>query len=117
MKNEENKLPQIMVEHYLERLVDQFFKILPIWESGEPSLKDFMVSLQAELLGFQELMVAIDNDPRYITLISILQYLISHDDLSSKIVKREVFKAISVCKKILEQYRILQRKEARDGLE
>ena len=34
-----------MVSNYLGGLVNQFFKILPIKESGEPSLNEFMWSL------------------------------------------------------------------------
>ena len=96
-------IPSEMVNNYLNGLVNQFFKILPIKESGEPSLNEFMKSLQVELLGFKGLMVEIGNDSMYLTLLSILQYLIENE-CETAVVKREVFKAISVCKKLQNKY-------------
>lgn len=96
-------VPNEMVEKYLNGLVNQFFKILPIKESGEPSLNEFMRSFQVELLGFKQLMTEIGNDSMYLTLLSILQFLIDND-CDTHIVKREVFKAISICKKLQKKY-------------
>ena len=96
-------VPNNMVNNYLNGLVNQFFKILPIKESGEPSLNEFMQSFQAELLGFKGLMAEIGNDSMYLTLLSILQYLIEND-CDVPVVKREVFKAISICKKLRNKY-------------
>lgn len=96
-------VPNEMVEKYLNGLVNQFFKILPIKESGEPSLNEFMRSFQVELLGFKQLMTKIGNDSMYLTLLSILQFLIDND-CDTHIVKREVFKAISICKKLQKKY-------------
>lgn len=92
-----------MVGNYLGGLVNQFFKILPIKESGEPSLNEFMRSLQVELLGHKSLMRYLENDSMYMTLLSILEYLINND-CETQVVKREVFKAISICKKLREKY-------------
>ncbi len=99
----EYDLPEEMVGKYLDGLVNQIFKILPIKENEEPSLNEFMKSLQVELLGFKSLMTRIGNDSRYITLLSILQYLIDNN-CEVRVVRREVFKAISVCKKLREKY-------------
>ena len=96
-------IPTEMVGKYLNGLVNQFFKILPIKESGEPSLNEFMRSLQVELIGFKGLMAEIGNDSMYLTLLSILQYMIENDcDVPT--VKREVFKSISICKKLQKKY-------------
>lgn len=96
-------IPNEMVGNYLGGLVNQFFKILPIKESGEPSLKEFMSSLQLELIGFKDLMSELKNDSMYLSLLSILQYLIDND-CETGIVRREVFKAISICKKLRKKY-------------
>lgn len=96
-------IPSGMVSNYLSGLVNQFFKILPIKESGEPSLKEFMRSLQVELLGFESLMSQLSNDSMYVSLLSILQYMIDND-CETAVVKREVFKAISICKKLQKKY-------------
>lgn len=99
----EYDVPAVMFDRYLKGLVNQFFKILPIKESGEPSLNEFMRSLQVELLGFGSLMSFIKNDSMYLSLLSILQYLIDNEcDVPT--VKREVFKSISICKKLHNKY-------------
>lgn len=92
-----------LLVNYLDTLVNQFFKILPIKESGEPSLKEFMRSLQVELIGCKALIEALSNDAMLLSLISILQYMIDND-CDTPVVKREVFKAISICKKLKKKY-------------
>lgn len=46
-----------MLNNYFRALVNLFFKILPIKESGESSLEVYMRSLQAELLGCKVLIL------------------------------------------------------------
>ena len=88
-----------MVAKRVNALVNQFYKILPLKEEGESSLAKYMLSLQREMVGMKTLMVALDDDPQYLTLLSILQYLIDHDcDVAT--VKMEVFKAINVIKRL-----------------
>ncbi len=96
---------------YLRSLVDRFFKILPIWENEEDalakaSLTTYMKSLQSELLGCKELIVAIREDAGFMSLLSILQYLIDHPECSLVVVKREVFRAISICNKLKAKYAV-----------
>lgn len=103
MTKRELELPTMMFSNYLRALVGQFYKILPIKESGEPSLGKYMESLQRELLGCHSLIVALENDDLFLSLLSILQYLIEND-CDTKIVKSEVFKAITICKKLQKRY-------------
>ena len=93
-----------MLRNYFRALINLYFKILPIWESGESSLDTYMSSLQAELLGCKELIEAIHEDPLFLTLIAILQYLIDHPETEVATVKREVFRAISICNKLKARY-------------
>lgn len=93
-----------VLHNYFRTLVNHFFKILPIREQNEESLTTYMQSLQAELLGAKGLVSAIQNDASYLTLLSILQYLIDHPECSVREVKREVFHAISICNKLKAQY-------------
>ena len=95
-----------ILNNYLRNLVNLFFKILPIRESEEPSLVAYMTSLQAELLGCSELILAIHKDPMFMSLISILQYLIDYSDSPVPVYRREVFKAISICNKLKARYAI-----------
>lgn len=92
------------LKSYLRNLVNLFFKILPIQESEETSVVPYMRSLQVELLGCQSLILALQNDPHFVTLLAILQFLIDHPDSSHQVFKREVFKAISICNKLSAQY-------------
>lgn len=99
----DKKIPNEMFENYLIALVDQFFKILPLKESGEPSLSEYMRSLQLELIGCRQLIVALQHDAMYMRLLCILQFMLDND-CDVPVVKREVFKAISTCKKLQEKY-------------
>lgn len=93
-----------IVQKYFQSLVGYFFKILPIREKEESTLPVYMRSLQSELIGCKELIVDIQEEASFITLLSILQFLIDTPDCSIKDVKREVFKAISICNKLSDKY-------------
>lgn len=96
-----------LLNNYLRNLVNLFFKILPIRESEEPSLTAYMMSLQAELIGCSELISAIHQDAMFMSLVSILQYLIDNPDSAVHVYKREVFKAISICNKLKARYAVV----------
>ena len=89
-----------MVEKYFRNLVNRFFKILPMREDDEPSLNTYMCSLRDELLGCKSLIIALDNNPSFLSLISLLQHLIDAPDASVRHVRRVVFNAISICHKL-----------------
>ena len=93
-----------LLRNYFRNLVNQFFKILPMRESDEKSLYIYMKSLQSELLGCRALIPDIRDNPQYLTLLAILQYLIDNPSCSVTEVKREVFRAISVCNKMKSVY-------------
>ena len=93
-----------LLRNYFRNLVNQFFKILPMRENEEKSLGVYMKSLQAELLGCKALIPEIRNNSLYLTLLSILQYLIDTPECAVSEVKREVFRAISICNKIKAVY-------------
>lgn len=93
-----------ILHNYFRTLVNHFFKILPIREQNEESLTTYMQSLRAELLGCKGLVGALHKDASYLTLLSILQYLIDNPECTVREVKREVFHAISICNKLKSQY-------------
>lgn len=97
-----------MVEAYFKTLVNHFFKILPIRENEEGSLAVYVRGMQVELEGFRSFVPAIRNNPDFLRLLSILQYLMDHPDCETKEVKREVFQCISLINR-------LQRTFERDG--
>lgn len=97
-------VPSSLLKNYFKNLVNQFFKILPMKENGEDTLIFYMESLQKELIGCKDLIPCMKEDPMYLILLSILQYLIDHQDMSVLSVRREVFRAISVCNKLRSEY-------------
>ena len=102
-----------LFHNYFRNLINRFFKILPMRESNEASLVIYMQSLQAELLGCKNLLTIIDNDPDILALLSILQYLIDNPQYEVYKVKREVFRAISICNKI--RAKVINNASSKDG--
>lgn len=90
--------------NYFDSLVNCFFKILPIRESEEESLDVYVQSLQFELIGCKGLITSLNDDARFITLLSILQHFIDSPQCPTNVVKREVFKAIRICNGLKERY-------------
>ena len=95
--------PEIL-RNYFKRLVNHLFKILPMREKNEESLIIYMQSLQVELLGCKSFVSIMGTDADYLSLLAILQYLIDHSDCSVMRVKREVFRAISICNKLQAKF-------------
>ncbi len=96
-----------LVRNYFRNLVNQFFKILPMRENEESSLCEYMRSFQKELIGCKELVPELKENSQYLALLSILQYLIDNvenPDLTTIEVRREVFRAISICNKLKSLY-------------
>lgn len=93
-----------LLQNYFTRLVNQFFKILPMREDEEESLGVYMRGLQKELLGCQGFVNSLSDNPFYMSLLSILQYLIDTPDCSVSDVRREVFDAINICHKLKSSY-------------
>lgn len=93
-----------LAANYFNNLVNHFFKILPIRESESPSLPIYIRSLQKELFGCGSFVPAFGTAPEFLILLSVLQYLAEHPTESVEDVRREVFRAISICKKISKKY-------------
>ena len=93
-----------VLHNYFRRLVNHFFLFFPMRENNEESLTTYMHSLQVELLGCKGLITAIHDDSNYLTILAILQYLIDNPDCSVSEVKREVFRAISICNKLQSKF-------------
>lgn len=98
-----HEISDASVYNYYRFLINLFFKILPMWESGEPSIIEYMLGVQTKLLGFAELVPEVGDNPMYISLVSTLQFLINNPDLSKTKVKHDVFDCISVCNKLMSQ--------------
>lgn len=104
MTSADKPVASALLRNYFHNLVNQFFKILPMRENGEASLYTYMKSLQSELLGCKEFIPDIRENSSYLTLLAILQYLGDNPACSVAEVKREVFRAISICNKLKAIY-------------
>lgn len=93
-----------LVHSYFKSLVNSFFKVLPMFENGESSLPTYLDSLQSELLGCGSFIPEFADEPQFLTLISILQFMIDNPEEPVKKVRREVFKAISICNRLKTKY-------------
>lgn len=103
MTSQNIELSNELIHRYIHELVNRFYKILPIKESGETTLLQYQKSLLREMLGCQNLIVAFQYDDRYLSLLSILQYMIDYDpDVDS--VRSDVFRAIGILKRLQGKY-------------
>lgn len=98
------ELSDTAILRYFDTLVNSFFKVLPMREQEEPSLHTYLESFKVELSGLGNLVEPIGCDPQFLTLLAILEYLTDTPDVSVKVTRREVFRAISICNKLRAQY-------------
>lgn len=92
-----------LLRNFFKILVNRFFKILPMWEHGEESLQTYIVSLQHELVGCGSYIPSLGDNPMFLTLLSILQFLHTSGCEVAE-VRREIFSAISICNKLEALY-------------
>lgn len=90
-------------QNYLSGLTNKIFKILPMKEEGEKSLYTYIKSLRLEIAGCSELPCIFAEDEKFIAILGILQYL-NENECDTQTTKREVFKCISLCKKLEKKY-------------
>ena len=98
------ELGAALVGHYFDSLVDRFFKILPLKEDAEPTLDIYIRSLQRELIGCKGLIPLFAENANYLSLLSILQSFVDEPNVDVDIVRREVFRAIRICKMLKQDY-------------
>jgi len=88
---------------YIHSLVGRFYKILPLCESRSDTLDKYMKSLLREMIGCECLSDSLKNDDRFVSLLAILQSLISdHSDIG--VVKTDVFRAINILTQLERKY-------------
>lgn len=96
-----------LIKNYFKKLVDMYFKILPMYEGKESSIRTYMENLRDELVGCSELIAGVKYDPQYMSLIATLQFLIGELDdpeCTKEKFKQKVFGAIAVCNKLAARY-------------
>ena len=96
-------LPKENFCRYFEFLINKTYKILPLKEEKSDTLKFYLESYQRELIGNMDLVPLLVDEPKFITVLNTMQFLIS-EEYSDKICKREVFKCIRILEEINEKY-------------
>lgn len=96
-------LPKENFCRYFEFLINKTYKILPLKEEKSDTLKSYLESYQRELIGNMDLVPLLVDEPKFITVLNTMQFLIS-EEYSDKVCKREVFKCIRILEEINEKY-------------
>ena len=96
-------LPKENFCRYFEFLINKTYKILPLKEEKSETLKSYLESFQRELIGNMDLVNILVDEPKFITVLNTMQFLIS-EEYSDKICKREVFKCIRILEDINNRY-------------
>ena len=94
------------IGNYFEALIAKIFKILPMWETGEETLPQYLDSLCLELQGSTKMFASIQYDPAFATVIAVMLALRDKPDTALKTVRREVFHSIAICKQLCEKYNV-----------
>ncbi len=96
-------LPKENFCRYFQFLINKTYKILPLKEENSDTLNSYLESYLRELIGNKELVSVLVNEPKFVTVLNTIQFLIS-EEYSDKVCKREVFKCIRVLEEINEKY-------------
>ncbi len=96
-------IPEVTVKNYFKSLVGKTYKILPMKEENSKTLKSYIESYCVELLGVKLLIEVLQNEPQFLSLLSILTYL-ANGEYNNSVCKREVFKCIRIINSISESY-------------
>ena len=96
-------LPKENFCRYFNFLINKTYKILPLKEEKSDTLKSYLESYQRELIGNMDLVPILVDEPKFITVLNTIQFLIS-EEYSDKVCKREVFKCIRILEEINEKY-------------
>lgn len=85
---------------YLESLVNNVFKVLPLYEEENVGVSIYIDSLLFEVYGLDKV-VPIESSYEYLTILSTIESIKSEmekEDSSKKVIRREVFKCINIIK-------------------
>lgn len=98
-------LPSEIFCNYFDFLIGRTFKILPLKEEGNKTLKSYLENFQRELIGNQNLFTVLVDEPSFISVLSSIQFLID-EKYDTTVCRKEVFKCIHILEKIKKKYSI-----------
>lgn len=92
------EIPNIILDEYKARLTGKIFKLLPMKEEGSKTWDIYLESLLSEMVGNKEMIEELRNNAEFLSLLGTLEGILGEDDVD--IVRREVFKALDILKKM-----------------
>lgn len=99
----DTKIDNQTMSAHIGYLINKVYKILPLKETEEDTLQKYLEGLQREMLGCESLIPAFEKNGQYLSVVSIIQYMIDNDcELS--VVKSDVFKAIGILRKMQQKF-------------
>ncbi len=96
-------VPNENLSQYFNSLVGKTFKILPLYEEESPTLNTYIKSFQRELIGNSRLFQELNCEPKFITLLSTIEFLAS-SDYDHDTCKSEVLKCTNIINDINNKY-------------
>ena len=96
-------IPKESFCRYFNFLINKTYKILPMKEENSITLKSYLESYLRELIGNKALINTLIDEPKFISILNSLEYLIS-EDYSNDVCKKEVFKCIHMLEEINKKY-------------
>lgn len=96
-------IPRESFCNYFNFLINKTYKILPLKEEKSSTLTSYLESYLRELIGNKELVSVLVHEPKFITILNTLEFLIS-EEYSIKTCKKEVFKCIRILEEINTKY-------------
>lgn len=88
---------------YFDSLINNVFKILPLYEEGNDGVESYIDSLIFQLEGLDSV-IKIDDSDKYLKLLTILASVkkeILKSDSKHSVVRRELFNCISVIRSLM----------------
>lgn len=90
---------------FLEWATNNIFKVLPLKEERNIGLYDYLDSVYIQLYGAMTTFPELGEDIDYISILNTLAFL-KDNSFTTKTCKREVFKCLSLLKKIKSAYEV-----------
>jgi len=94
-----------LINNYLISLKDRIFKILPLFEEENDGLFKYIDSLSHEMCGLQNLVVVLNNNYLYLSVLGTLESLLDEavsSDYDLKMVRSDVFRCMTCIDKLLD---------------
>lgn len=92
------------ISNYFQYLINRVYKALCLRDDYDETLGVYLDSLLIELKGSGSLISQLKNDPKFISLLSTIQYLSENPNEDKAVFKREIFKCINIIETILGRY-------------